>query len=94
MQTCPTVYFVRNSLDRGALISFLLTLEGAEKCACRREELWFSDVLGSVCHFGTPPTVRSRCLPKQHASLDALIWNHKSYVNLLQSVKAWLIASP
>lgn len=26
-----TVYFVRNSLDRGALMSFLLTLEGAEK---------------------------------------------------------------
>lgn len=30
-----TLYFWRNSLDRGALISFLLTLEGAEKWAFR-----------------------------------------------------------
>ena len=30
-----TEYFCRNSLDRGALINFLLTLLGAEKCALR-----------------------------------------------------------
>lgn len=33
-----TVYFVRNSLDRGALISFLLTLEGAEKWAWKETQ--------------------------------------------------------
>ena len=32
-----TVYFVLSSLERGALISFLLTFEGAEKCACKSE---------------------------------------------------------